>query len=113
MNYQIKKNQELAKCFCCGQVADLSHIILECESTRQIHEWIVIGLELDPPLEQEQWVLGYSKSVNPLLWLLNFALHKAHLVSVEGQVVVLKEVVKTTLCTYVPLFPNSHVSEML
>ncbi len=46
---KIKKNKELAKCFCCAQVADLGHIMLGCESTRQVHEWIITDLELDPP----------------------------------------------------------------
>ena len=71
---KIRKNPELAKCFFCGEKAKLGHILLKYPWTKQLQDWVVQVMELETPLNVEQWILGHSKAVNPVLWLLNFAL---------------------------------------
>ncbi len=35
-------------------------------------------------INAEEWILGHSKAVNPVIWLTNFALYKSHLMAADG-----------------------------
>ncbi len=49
---------------------------------KSFHSVIVSALNVQ--IEEKYWILGFSKAMNPVIWLFNFAIYKTHLLVVEG-----------------------------
>ena len=108
---KVKKALELCRCVFCGTQADLGHILLRCPATQQLYSWVCGTLDIE--LETFHWILGYSKAINPAIWLTNFALYKMHILAVEGHAVVLRDIAQAVYKSYHNLFPNSCVIDLL
>ncbi len=79
---KIRKDPTLAPCFYCGALADINHVLLDCNATTMlIHQEICESLDVE--ITPEEWILGHSHLVNPVIWLTNFTLYKAHLMATE------------------------------
>ncbi len=108
---KVKKALELCRCVFCGTQADLGHILSRCPATQQLHSWVCGALDIE--LETFHWILGYSKAINPVIWLTNFALYKMHILAVEGHAVVLRDIAQAVYKSYHYLFLTSHVTDLL
>ena len=91
-------------CFICSGVANLHHVLLECSGTVSLHNFIMKTLEVDWP--NKYWIFG-SMSIyyNPVIWVSNFSIYKAHLLSVNGDRLSLKQLFLNECECYVTVFP--------
>ncbi len=57
-------------------------------------------------MQDSQWVFGLESSgLNPLIWLCNFSVYKAHLYACDGNHPDIKKLLLTDAQYYAPLFP--------
>ena len=55
-------------------------------------------------INDEEWILGHSRTVIPIIWLTNFALYKLYLMAAEGLEVHLSCIVTEIFSTYAKPF---------
>ncbi len=78
---KIRKDPILTLCFHYGALADINHTLLNCNATMLMHQEICESLDVE--IAPQEWILGHSCLVNPVIWLTNFMLYKAHLMAME------------------------------
>ncbi len=83
-------------------MANLVHVLLKCPCTENAYNQVTTAMNLT--IEAEEWILGHSRAVNPMIWLTNFALYKSHLIAAEGLEVHLSCIVTEIFSLYAGLF---------
>ena len=85
----IYRNPALSRCGYCGGRANIEHILLECSSTQLLHCLVMIQIGQINPIT---WIFGGAgKQCDPVIWVCNFAIYKAHLMHCHGKSVDLEE----------------------
>ncbi len=73
----IHKDPVLSICLFCGMRANIDHILLCCPYTTNLHRIIMDKMGL---VNQLTWIFGGAgKKWDPVIWVCNFAIYKAHL----------------------------------
>ena len=99
----VHKNPVLAKCYWCGECANIDYILLHCHYTKTIHNFVSQHLG---EVSLESWILGGAgKAFDPVIWVVNFTMYKAHLQACHGQYHQPLFVFKQEACRFVSLFP--------
>ena len=93
---RVRKCPQLAKCWWCGGLANIDHILIDCPQIILLLDFIKSKIDL--PLMPRDRVFGILGMDALIVWLVNFAIYKAHLMAVEGlspdMLQVLHEIVK-------------------
>ena len=93
---RVWKCPKLAKCWCCGGLANIDHILIDCPQMVLLLDFV--RSKIDLPLMPRDRVFGILGTDAPIVWLVNFAIYKAYLMAMEGlspdMLQVLNEVVK-------------------
>ena len=105
---KIRKDKQLEHCYWCGERADLNHILLECASSNMVYS--VVEQITDVELDLQQQILGMSQMVNPLIWIANFSIYKAHLQACDHLFVPPLEQFKLEVKKYTSLFSTLQIS---
>ena len=79
---RIKKCPKLAECWWCGGLANIDHILIDCPQTILLLDFIRFKINL--PLTPRDRVFGIFGTDALIVWLINFAIYKAHLMAMEG-----------------------------
>ncbi len=82
---KIRNDKNLSKCLWCGEVANIDHLFLMCPASTLVYNLVSSRCNLDLTLLQR--IIGIAQNTNPILWVANFAIYKAHLQGCEGIVV--------------------------
>ncbi len=94
-------------CFLCSQTPNLHHIMLDCTGTVTLRLFIMDTLELT--WTNKVWIFGTNSTFyNPIIWLLNFTIYKAHLLALNGEKLSLKQCFLNKCEHYALLFPVVH-----
>ena len=83
-------------------MANLAHVLVKYPCTENTHNQVTTAMNLT--IKAEEWILGHSQAVNPVIWLTNFALYKLHLMAAEGLEVHLSHIVTEIFSLYTRLF---------
>ncbi len=100
-------NLGILVCFICSDIANLHHVLLECSGTISLHNFIMETLDVDWPA---RYLIFGSTSIyyNPVIWVSNFSIYQAHLLSVNGDKLSLKQLFLNECKYYVTVFPVVH-----
>ncbi len=102
---KIKNNHSLQYCTWCRLIANIDHIC-ECLFTISIRNVLVKWNKLLWKLKLKDWIFGSrSETVNQIIWVVNFAIYKAHLQAIEGYHETLVDVVSSKTTIYGKVFP--------
>ena len=99
---KIRKDNTLAKCFWCGEEASIDHLFLKCPVSALVYD--LVSSKCNPDLTLPQRIFGIAQNTNPILWITNFAIYKAHLQGCEGIMVEPKIVFEQEAWKYKYLF---------
>ncbi len=99
------------QCFYCGALADVTHILLDCTATMLLHQHVCKSLAVE--ITPTKWILGHSHLVNPVIWLTNFTLYKAHLMATEWLTFNINSLLHDTFVSYSALFPQLSIGDLL
>ena len=58
-------------------MAGINHILLEYVETDQVYDWIIDKIGTD--ILKRNHILGQFLGIDLLIWVVNFAIYKAHL----------------------------------
>ncbi len=108
---KIRKDPTLAQYFYCGALADINHILLNYTITMLLYENVCESLDVE--ITPTEWILGHSCLVNPVIWLTNFTLYKAHLMATEWLTFNVNSLLHDTFVSYSVLFPQSSIGDLL
>ena len=102
----VKNQDNIHWCMWCGAEGTLEHIILCCPETIAIHSFWKKFSKLPTIMQESQWIFGLESSgLNPLIWLCNFSVYKAHLCACNRNYPDIKNLLLTDAKCYGPLFP--------
>ncbi len=100
----VHKEDNLYWCIWCGDEGSLEHILLNCVKTKEVHTWIQNEYDM-PSVKQKHWIFGKSHQFwNPIIWVVNFALYKVHILACEGKVCPPVDLVQSKCARYADLF---------
>ena len=86
---KVWKNSSLQNCAWCGQLCTLEHLLLECAATKEIKE------KLDTWFAPREWIFGVKDEMDTKkIWVINYALYKAHLIIMSNISTILWHVVR-------------------
>ncbi len=89
---KVRHSASLANCHWCGTYANIDHILLECSHTNDLYCWVQEHLDLQiDPIDR---VFGINQSSALVIWVVNFAVYKVHLMALDGHCVQLLSVLK-------------------
>ncbi len=77
--------------------------MLEYVETDWVYDWIMDRAKIDIPRRSR--ILGQSPVLDPIIWVVNFAIYKAHLQWCEGIAIELLESVEHKCVQYLDVFP--------
>ncbi len=100
---KIQGSNGLCSCQWCSEVANIDHILVHCVETNCIYSMLENVLDLSF-LKWER-ILGTYSNRNPVLWVVNFAIYKAHIQWCEGVAMDLLDVVHGECDKYSSIFP--------
>ncbi len=92
-------------CAWCDEEATLEHILLLCRYTQQAKTHLHGKGLLPHKLKPAAWIFGHAQvTVNPVIWITNFAVYKAHLCACDHNIPDLFKLIVVELEKYSPLF---------
>ena len=100
---KIKGSKSLQKCQWCDGIANIDHILVHCIVTNTIYEGIGKKLGIEIPIKN--CILGSDANMNPVFWVINFTIYKAHTQWCEGIPNILEKIVQQECTHYKALFP--------
>ncbi len=70
----------------CGARASISHILIDCPETVALHNFIESKSVILLQDMKAYWIFGLkSNSLNPIIWITNFVIYKAHLIATDSK----------------------------
>ena len=76
---KVQKNSGLLNCVWYGQICTLEHFLLECTATKEVKE------KLDTWFAPQEWIFGVKDEMDTKkIWVINYALYKAHLIAMSN-----------------------------
>lgn len=104
----IRKQQALRFCHWCGGELNLEHILLTCPCTAHIRG--IFAKDNIKLLKKAQhignWIFGFKHHhLNPIVWVMNFAIYKLHLLVCSGFVDDFDKRVVSEFTCYQKIFP--------
>ena len=99
---KIQKDKLLEQCYWCHSKADLDHILTVCPESKKVFNKIFdrFGIEVTT----RECILSKDKSTNPVVWVANFSIYKAHLLSCEKVFILLLKQFCFEVKKYAPFF---------
>ncbi len=84
----------------------LEHILLDCQEMREIHKFLSQNSSLQHNLAHKTWIFGTTNPVlNPIIWVTNFVIYKAHLMACDGSRIDLMCLLHDDMSWFALLFP--------
>ena len=78
----VHNNPSLSWYYWCGARANIEHILLHCNKTRQLRIYIQKAIG---KVEVDSWIFcGSGKSSDTVIWISNFVIYKSHLLACHG-----------------------------
>ncbi len=106
---KVCNQDNLHWCAWCGHKCSLEHLLLECPVTVKVKKHLCLHKILPKDPSPWAWIFGSIKTdLNPVIWLVNFALYKAHLCVCDGSRLDLFKVVCLELSQYSSLLRILH-----
>ncbi len=104
----IKHDPMWSNCQWCSGTANLEHILFCCVCTNSVRSALVHdNRKLFPGCGLSTWLYGSKNShLNPIIWVFNFSVYKAHLHACHGYHEDLALLVQNELCVYASIFPE-------
>ena len=87
------------------QEGSLEHILLDCLETREIHKFLCQNSALQCDLAHKAWIFGTNLVLNPIIWVTNFVIYKAHLMACDGSKIPMKCLLHDDMSQFALLFP--------
>ncbi len=102
----IHKEENITWCAWCGMEGSLEHILLDCPETRGIHKFLCWNSAIQCNLACKAWIFGTTNPVlNPIIWVTNFVIYKAHLMACDGSRMKMKCLLHDDMSWFALLFP--------
>ncbi len=89
------------------QKSEKKKVELFCPSTTELHEFVAGQDALSHlSLDNKTWIFGLNNQYwNPIVWVINFAIYKSHILACEGHLVPLLTQAKLEVVHYGHIFP--------
>ena len=94
----MRGSPRLAICGWCGDYANIDHILLRCLETTALVDKVCHATGMELTLIDR--VFGTLCSGTPVVWILNFAIYKVHLIQCDGTKVDIVEIFQHTAQLY-------------
>ena len=99
----VCQEENIQYCAWYSDLATLEHILIQCPSTIEVHKQI--SKCLHKKFKDHTWVFGLrTTSLNPVIWLANFAIYKSHLIACDGDKVQLWDQVLCEAAKYSTIY---------
>ncbi len=95
---KVRGSLKLATCGWCGEYTNIDHILLTCLETSALVDKVHHTTSMEITLIDR--VFGTLCSCTPVIWILNFAIYKMHLICCDGTNVDMVEILKHTAQLY-------------
>ena len=95
---KVRGSPRLATCGWCGDYANIDHILLRCLETTALVDKVCHATGMELTLIDR--VFGTLCSGAPVVWILNFAIYKAHLIQCDETNIDIVEIFKHTAQLY-------------